>query len=219
MKIIEKFPNVYELDGWLATKSICVGTRVYGERIVREGKDEYRTWDLHRSKLAAAIKKGLKEFPIAPSSKVLYLGAASGTTASHISDILTKGELYCVEFAQRSMRDLIAVCEARPNMVPIFADARTPSQYSKDIGECDVLYQDVAQPDQSKILLSNANACLKYGGFSMLCIKSQSIDVTKDPKIVYEKVIADLEPCFEVLQKIDLHPYDEDHLFLHLRKK
>lgn len=219
MKIIEKFPNVYELDGFLATKSIASGTKVYGERIVREEGAEYRIWDLYRSKLAAAIKKGLKEFPISRSSKVLYLGAASGTTASHVSDVVAQGELYCVEFAQRSMRDLISVCEARPNMMPIFADARQPQDYSKEVGQVDVLYQDVAQPDQAKILLSNANACLKKGGYAMLCIKSQSIDVTADPKVVYEKVIAQLEPSFEVLQKIDLHPYDKEHLFLLLRKK
>jgi len=219
MKIIEKFPNVFELDGFLATKNLVPGKKVYGERIVKEEGAEYRIWDLHRSKLAAAVKKGLKEFPIPPSSKVLYLGAASGTTASHISDILTSGELYCVEFAQRSMRDLIAVCEARPNMMPIFADARQPQDYSKEVGKVDVLYQDVAQPDQSKILISNANACLKKGGYAMFCVKSQSIDVTMDPQKVYEIVLRELESTFEVLQKIDLHPYDKEHLFLFLRMK
>ena len=50
-----------------------------------------------RSKLAAAILGGVENIWMKPGSKVLYLGAASGTTVSHVSDIgfggLTK--LYC----------------------------------------------------------------------------------------------------------------------------
>ena len=117
------------------------------------------------------------------------------------------------------MSDLIAVCEVRTNMMHIFADARTPLDYSKEVGKVDILYQDVAQPDQSKILISNAKACLKKGGYAMFCVKSQSIDVTMDPQKVYEIVISELEGTFEVLQQIDLHPYDKEHLFLFLRMK
>jgi len=45
---------------------------------------------------------------IRPGSKVLYLGAASGTTVSHVSDIVGKdGIVYAVEFSHRSGRDLV----------------------------------------------------------------------------------------------------------------
>ena len=51
-------------------------------------KTEYRVWNPFRSKLAAAILGGVDKIHIAPGSKVLYLGAASGTSVSHVSDIV-----------------------------------------------------------------------------------------------------------------------------------
>jgi fibrillarin-like pre-rRNA processing protein len=193
--------------------------RVYGEKLVRVGEEEYRIWDVYRSKLAAAIKKGLREMPIKDGSRVLYLGAASGTTASHVSDIVGKeGLVYCVEFAPRAMRDLISVCERRENMVPLLADARKPETY-KEVGKVDVIYEDVAQPDQAQILIKNANLFLKKGGYAMLAVKSQSIDITEEPKRVYEQVESELKPHFEILEKYELAPFDKAHLFILLRKK
>src|SRR5215472_16329221 len=91
----------------LATRSIVPGETVYGEAIVKAGGDEYRIWDPFRSKLAAAVLKGLSKIPFHEKSRVLYLGAASGTTVSHVSDIVcSKGMVCCVEFAERSFRDL-----------------------------------------------------------------------------------------------------------------
>lgn len=204
----------------LATISLAPGTRVYGEKLVREGGKEYRIWDLHRSKLAAAIHKGLKEMPIKPGAKVLYLGAASGTTASHVSDIVgNEGEVYCVEFFQRSMRELISVCEKRENMLPIMGDARSPQDYSEGIGKVDVIYQDVAQPDQADIFIKNSKLFLKKGGWGMIAIKSQSIDVTRQPKKVFEEFIAKVGSEIDVSQEIELSPYDLEHLFIVGRKK
>ncbi len=215
----EMFENVYRVEGKIATLNFAPGIRVYGEKIVRLESGEYRIWDLFRSKLAGAIRKGLQNLEIKPGAKVLYLGAASGTTASHVSDILGKdGELYCVEFAQRSMRDLIAVCEKRPNMMPIHADANHPNEY-EDIGAVDVVYQDVSQPNQSEILIKNCAAFLKKGGVAYLCVKSQSIDVTLPPRQVFEIVKNQLAPHFDIEQEYELAPYDLDHLFLVLRKK
>ncbi len=51
-------------------------------------KIEYRVWNPFRSKLAAAILGGVDQIYMPPGSKVLYLGAASGTTVSHVSDIV-----------------------------------------------------------------------------------------------------------------------------------
>ncbi|MFA5105399.1 MAG: fibrillarin-like rRNA/tRNA 2'-O-methyltransferase [Candidatus Micrarchaeia archaeon] len=219
LAIEQKFPGIYIAGGKIATRSMAPGTRVYGERIVRDSTGEYRIWDLYRSKLAGAIKKGLAGLEIVPGAKVLYLGAATGTTASHVADVVGEnGELYCVEFAQRSMRDLIAVCEKRPNMMPIHADANNPSEYA-DAGEVDVVYQDVSQPNQSEILIKNCDMFLKKGGIAYMCVKSQSIDVTLPPRKVFEMVKKQLEGHFEIEQEIELAPYDLDHLFLALRKK
>jgi fibrillarin-like pre-rRNA processing protein len=115
----------------LATLSQDPGTTVYGEDIVRIGDREYRVWDPFRSKLAAAVLKGLSEVPIRAGNSILYLGAASGTTASHVSDLVGgKGRVYCVEFAQRSFRDLANnASKNRRNMTPIFGDARFPEKY------------------------------------------------------------------------------------------
>ena len=45
-------------------------------------------WNPFRSKLAAAIVGGVGNIYMPPGSKVLYLGAANGTTVSHVSDIV-----------------------------------------------------------------------------------------------------------------------------------
>ena len=221
--IQELFPGIYRLDGKLATKNFAPGTRVYGEKLERVKNVEYRQWDLYRSKLAGAISKGLSRVPIVPGSLVLYLGASTGTTPSHVSDIVgEEGAVFAVEFAQRSMRDLLNVCQKRPNMLPIFGDARLPVHYAEHLqgNKVDVIYQDVAQPDQAEILVRNANMFLKSGGHAMLCIKSQSIDVTQDPVVTYKQTIAKLEVGgFETLQTIILDPYDKDHMFWSGRKK
>jgi len=57
----------------------------------------------------------------------LYLGAASGTTCSHVSDVIgPEGILYAVEFSARCGRDLISMAKKRNNVVPIIEDARKP---------------------------------------------------------------------------------------------
>jgi len=218
----EVFPGVYLVGGRLATKSFAPGTRVYGEKLVQEGGIEYRMWDLHRSKLAAAMYKGMKEMHIKPGSTALYLGASTGTTPSHVSDVVGKeGAVYCVEFAQRSMRDLLAVCERRENMLPIMGDARQPQDYAEMLGgqKVDVIYQDVAQPDQADIFIKNSKMFLKKGGWGMIAIKSQSIDVSRQPKKVFEEFIAQVGSEIEVRDQIDLTPYDLEHLFITGQRK
>ncbi len=217
----EIFQGVFMVGGKLATRNFAPGTRVYGEKLAQEGEAEYRMWDLYRSKLAAAIHKGLKEMPIKPGSIVLYLGASTGTTPSHVSDIVGEdGGVYCVEFAQRSMRDLLNVCERRENMLPIMGDARLPQEYAEQIeGKVDVIYQDVAQPDQDEIFLKNSRMFLKKGGWGMIAIKSQSIDVTRQPKKVFEQFVRNMAPEMDVQQQIELAPYDLEHLFISGKKK
>lgn len=205
------------MNGSFATISADPGRQVYKERIIKQGGKEYRIWDAFRSKLCGAIKKGLKTFPFASGSKVLYLGASTGTTISHLSDVMgPDGEIYAVEIAPQCMKTLIALSERRENIIPIHADARKPKEY-EEVGEVDSIYQDVAQPDQDDILIKNARMFLKKGGIAMICIKSQSIDVTKQPSEVFDAVVKKLETAFEVVEKMKLEPYDKDHLFVVLR--
>jgi len=214
------FEGVYKIDErTIATVNAVPGRRVYDERLVKSRKGELRVWDPFRSKLAAAIRKGLKNFPFLPGTKVLYLGASTGTTVSHLSDIMGEnGEIFAVESAHQVMKSLLALCDLRHNIIPIHADARQPQTYA-EVGKVDAVYQDVAQPDQADILIKNADMFLKKGGIAMIAIKSQSIDVTKKPKEVFETVLAKLAEKFDVLEKYELEPFDKDHLFVVLRYK
>ncbi|KAL2540169.1 Mediator of RNA polymerase II transcription subunit 36a [Abeliophyllum distichum] len=77
----------------LCTKNMVPGEAVYNEkRISVQNEDgtkvEYRVWNPFRSKLAAAILGGVDDIWIKPGARVLYLGAASGTTVSHVSDLV-----------------------------------------------------------------------------------------------------------------------------------
>ena len=222
VKAHSKFPEIFwlTLDNGtkkLATKNLVPGKNVYGERLVKCMGVEYRLWDPFRSKLAAAILKNLKIVPIQPDHKVLYLGAASGTTASHVSDIVgATGHVYCIEFASRAIRELVNnVCEFRFNMSPILADARLPERYSMIVQKVDDIYCDIAQPEQAKVLADNAKLFLADGGGVMLAIKAQSIDVTKEPSEVYEQEIKTLKARgFQVKEVVDLEPYDKAHVMI-----
>jgi len=201
----------------LATMNLTSGRNVYGERLVTWKNIEYRVWDPFRSKLAASILKGLKTVPIQLDHKVLYLGAASGTTASHISDIIGKnGQVYCVEFSSRSIRELVNnVCAFRPNITPILEDARTPNRYAMIVEPVDDIYCDVAQPEQAKILADNADLFLKHDGWVMLAVKSQSIDVTKEPSEVYKTEINTLKARgFKIDDMVQLEPFDKAHVMV-----
>ncbi len=197
----------------LVTDNMVPGRRVYGEKLYRIAGKEYREWIPHRSKLAGAILKGIKEIPIKEGDSILYLGAASGTTPSHISDIIgEKGRLYSIEFAPRVMREFLLVAKERKNIIPIMGDARKPQQYSHIVELVDVLYADVAQPEQASLVVDNAKWFLKKNGVLFLAIKARSIDVTKEPTEVYKKEIETLEKGgFEIKDVVHLEPYDKDH--------
>ncbi len=222
-----QFPGIYQAfleDGAqrLATRNLTPGRTVYGERLIRFKKVEYRVWDAFRSKLAAAIIKGVQTVPITPSSRVLYLGAASGTTPSHVSDIIgEEGHVYCVEFAARSLRELVNnVAAHRLNMSPFLEDARFPEKYAMFIpGKVDCIYCDVAQPEQAKLLADNADVLLKPSGWTMLAVKAQSIDVTKDPLAVYKQEAKILKKRgFKVKEIVQLEPYDKAHAMIVAQK-
>lgn len=199
----------------LATKNLDPGKVVYGEKLIPVEGIEYRTWDPRRSKLGAMV---LKKFniPLKEDSKVLYLGAASGTTVSHVSDIVPEGAVYAVEFAPRSMRDLIGLASRRKNVHPILADAGKPDSYAHIVEPVDLIFQDVAQPNQAQIAARNAASYLKKDGYLLLSIKARSIDTVANPKEVFKEEIKKLEQAFEskfeILNAKDLMPYHEDHM-------
>ncbi len=175
----------------LATINLVPGNQVYKEKLVKVNDEEFRAWDPFRSKLAAAIMNGLEFLPIIRKSKVLYLGVSTGTTASHVSDIVgSNGIVFCVEHASRVARDFLdRVASLRSNIVPILQDARHPKQYFSIYGTVDVVYVYIAQPDQTEIAILNCNTYLKKGGYMMLVIKTRSIDVTKDPDQIIKSEI------------------------------
>jgi fibrillarin-like rRNA methylase len=216
-----KFAGVYtSVDGEytsLSTKSLVPGVSVYGEKLIKIGSDEYRIWSPRRSKLAAALRKGLTEMPIQPGSKMLYLGAASGTTVSHCSDIVgQEGVIYAVEFAHRSARDLVKLAAMRPNVIPIIEDARHPTRYASLVsGTIEVIYQDVAQPNQAGILIENLKTFCSFGAWGLLAIKARSIDSTTSLDKVYNKEISELaNRGVEIIENIDLEPLEKDHRFI-----
>jgi len=216
----ERFRGVYVVefeDGStrLATRNLTPGKRVYGEQLVTWEGVEYRVWNPYRSKLAAAILNGLKVMPIEEGSRVLYLGAAAGTTPSHVSDIVgERGVVYSVEFSPRVFREFMErlVDAGRKNVVPILADARFPHQYAGLVKSVDVIYIDIAQPFQAKILADNADFFLRRGGHVMLVIKAMSIDVTKEPSETFKREVDHLrERGFSIMDMVHLEPYDTAH--------
>jgi fibrillarin-like pre-rRNA processing protein len=205
----------------LATRNLVPGVKVYDEKLIKYNGVEYRLWSPYRSKLAAAIMNGMKIVPINKGHRVLYLGIASGTTASHISDIIGKeGIIYGIEFANRPVRDLIKVAELRKNIVPLLKDARLPQEYSY-IGEnVDLLYEDVAQPFQSDIFVKNAKMFLSRTGQGLIAIKARSIDVTKPPEEIFEEQKKIIESQgFIVEEEVKLDPYSKDHVMFRVKPK
>ncbi|MHA1145537.1 MAG: fibrillarin-like rRNA/tRNA 2'-O-methyltransferase [Candidatus Helarchaeota archaeon] len=200
----------------IATRSLVPGQQVYGEKLVTQDSVEYRTWEPRRSKLAAALLKGLIPNLIKPGMKILYLGAASGTTPSHISDMIGKtGRLYCIEFSPRVCRELVTISEPRSNMIPILADVRFPESYASLIENVDLIYSDVAQPEQAEIISLNSRWFLKSKSRIILCVKARSVDVTQKPSVIYQAQTDILKQnSFDVEQLIDLSPYSEDHAMI-----
>lgn len=218
-KTNSKVFHVFFEDGSsnLATLNLSPGKSVYGEKLVKIGNKEYRLWNPYKSKLAAALLKNLKELPIKQGHKLLYLGAASGTTVSHVSDIVgLKGCVYAVEFSHRSLRELISnVSNFRKNVFPILSDARLPEGYRFLLEEVDGLYCDVAQSQQAKILVDNAKLFLKKTGYALLAIKARSIKSTGNLQQIFNKEINFLKKnFFEVEEVRHLKPYHRTHVLV-----
>ncbi len=200
----------------LATLNLTPSRAVYEERLIPYGGSEYRLWNPYKSKLAAAILKGLPYLPIKPGFSVLYLGAATGTTVSHVSDIVgSGGHVYAVEFSPRSARELISRLSDRTNVFPILADARSPLTYRLIVSRVDVVYCDVAQPEQARLMADNSDMFLRGGGSALLAVKARSIDSTRKPSEIFAEEAEVLKRRgLSVKAMVPLEPYDRDHAMI-----
>ncbi len=203
----------------LSTVSAYPGTVHFEERTFKKGGKEHRSWDFRRSKLGAAIIKGVKETGLKQGSSVLYLGASHGFTPSYVSDIVAKhGVVFCLDFAPRVVRDLVFICEQRDNMIPLLEDANHPESFADKVHEVDVVYQDIAQRNQVEIFVKNCELYLKKGGFGLLALKAKSVDVTKKPKDIYKETEKQLKKKLTIVEKTVLDPFEKDHMFFVVRK-
>lgn len=195
------------------TRNLVPGHRVYGERITRMRGDEYREWSARRSKLAAYMASGGRRVPMDTDLDWLYLGAASGTTVSHVSDMVPDGRVVAVEFGPRPFRDLLDVARRRPNLFPILADANRPGAYAPLFDEpADVVYQDIAQRDQDRIFLANIDRLLSPDGIAFLAVKARSVDVAAAPKDVYSRIAKTIEEAgARVAETRPLDEFQKDH--------
>ncbi len=205
------FDGVYKEGNRIFTRNLIPGKKVYNERLLKKGGIEYRSWNPYRSKMAAAILKGLKNFPIKEGEKILYLGVASGTTASHFSDIIgEEGMVYGVEVSFKPMKNFMKLCQERKNMLPILADANKPETYEAIIENAGVLYQDIAQKNQLEIFLKNMEKFEPKHGIMM--VKARSIDISMKPNRVFDMVKREIEKYFEIEEAVKLSPYAKDHI-------
>lgn len=209
--------EVFFKEGNIATKNLTPGLKVYDEKLISEEKDgvneEYRIWNPRRSKLSAALLNGLERLNLNDDSKVLYLGASTGTTVSHISDIAKEGLIYAVDFSPVSMKKLVRLSETRPNILPILADATKPKYYLNKVEKVDLVYCDVAQAKQSELFINNMNLFLKEEGQGLITIKARSIDVVQKPKKIFKEEANKIQSKgYSIVEKIKLEPYEKDHV-------
>ncbi|KYK20320.1 hypothetical protein AYK24_03940 [Thermoplasmatales archaeon SG8-52-4] len=207
----KEISGVYWEKNKIFTKNLCKGLRVYNEKLVKFRGIEYRSWNPFRSKLAAAILNGL-DFSIKSDSKILYLGAATGTTVSHLSDIIKEGMIYSIESSPVAAKGLINLSKKRNNIIPILGDANHPDRYSSIVPNVDMIYQDISQRNQAEIFIINIEKYLKKSKKGILMVKARSIDVSLKPNQAYDIVCSKLEKNnLKIKHKIDLSPYEKDH--------
>ncbi len=209
-----KIKGIFEKNNKIFTENLrnCKGIRVYNEKLFSYKGNEYRSWNPYRSKFAAAILKGLENINIKPDSQVLYLGAATGTTVSHFSDIVKEGMVYAVENSPISVKKLLESTSKRHNLIPILSDANHPDRYCSIVPFVDILYQDISQRNQADIFINNISKYLKKNSQGLIMVKARSIDVSLQPKKVYEIVTDKLEEHnLKIVDIFDLSPYEKDH--------
>ncbi|MBL7054394.1 fibrillarin-like rRNA/tRNA 2'-O-methyltransferase [Candidatus Woesearchaeota archaeon] len=212
--------EVFEDKRRIYTINLIPGKTVYDEKLVRRGGVEYREWNPRKSKLAAAILRGCPNIFIRKGSVVLYLGSSTGTTVSHVSDIVGReGFIFAMDLAPVVTRSLVFVCKYRNNIAPVLADANKPLDFADKISSVDIIYQDIAQKNQLDIFLKNIDLFLKDGGYALLAVKARSINVGKNPKDIFREIKRELENNLIIIDYRELEPFQKDHCMFVCKKK
>ncbi len=209
-------PGIYLSRDKLFTENARPGEKVYGEALVREDGVEYRRWVENRSKVGAAVKKGM-DIGLRPDCNVLYLGAASGTTISHFSDILTEGVIVGVEYSDSVIRGLVELAEERDNIAPVLGNARNPEEYEEYLDKYDYVFQDISQRDQPEIFVKNVKKYLKDDGIGLLAVKARSISDSRPAEEIFEEVKEKVSEELSIVGEVDLAPFEKDHVVLKIR--
>ena len=210
-------PGIFHQNNKIYTRAASEEA-VYGEAFIEKNDIKYRNWQPSRSKVGAAIMKDF-ELDLNQDFDVLYLGAASGTTVSHFSDILEKGFVFAVEYSDTTARDLVKVAEQRDNIVPILDNARQPENYEEIVPQVDMVFQDISQSDQAEIFIKNCNKFLKDNGIGLLAVKARSISTSRDKSKIFDEVRKKVKKEFGVIDETELDPYEKEHLFIKVKKK
>jgi rRNA 2'-O-methyltransferase fibrillarin len=80
------------------------------------------------------------------------------------------------------------------------------------LGIVDVIFADVAQPDQARIVIHNAQSFLKDQGHVIISIKASCVDSTVVPEVVYASEVETLKKNqFKPLEQVTLEPYERGH--------
>lgn len=186
---------------------------VYGERWVHVAGKAYRSFEPARSKVSAGVVHGWSGPLPAPGERWLYLGAATGTTASHLADLVgPNGRVYAVERSPRPFSRLLALTARWPNLLPILADARDPRSYGSLVPPVDGLYADVAQPDQVEIVRANAELFLTGPGTAVvLALKTASMGRHRTAPAHLEEAERQLARGVRRVPSVRLDPFHKGH--------
>lgn len=210
-------PGIFRQNNKIYTKAAST-KQVYGETFIEQVGTKYRNWQPSRSKVGAGVMKDF-ELGLEQDFDVLYLGAASGTTVSHFSDILEDGFVFAVEYSDTTARDLVEVAEQRENIAPILDNARQPENYAEMVPEVDLVFQDISQSDQAEIFIRNCEKFLKDNGVGLLSVKARSISTSRDKNEIFDEVREKIQEEFEVVTETELDPYEKEHLLMRIKKK
>ena len=111
-----------------------------------------------------------------------------------------------------SRRHFIQVNLLKNGTSAIVEDARLPNKYRMLISTVDVIFADVAQPDQARIVIHNAQYFLKDGGHVVISIKASCVDSTIAPSAVFTQEVQTLRAGkLKPIAQITLEPYERDH--------
>ena len=197
----------------LFTESVGAPPPVYGERWVHVGSRAYRSFEPGRSKLAAALVHDWKGPLPSAGEQWLYLGAASGTTASHIADLVgPNGRVYALERSPRPFARLLRLAERWPSLLPLLGDARGPRALSARVPSVDGVYADIAQPDQVEIVRQNAALFLRGPGRGVvLALKTASMGRDRTAAAHLVAAERELTPDVALSPSVRLDPFHKGH--------